>query len=81
MNWEETNAGLGHLVHFFAFLLEKFKGFKFRKVDTFEINGSYSKLKGRFGDSIETYEMLIIKIYLKIIIKFLDMAHLQVSLN
>jgi len=58
VNWEETNAGLGHLVHFFAFLLEKFKGFKFRKVDNFEINGSFSKLKGKFGDSVENYEML-----------------------
>lgn len=57
VNWEETNAGLGHLVHFFAFLLEKFKGFKFRKLDAFEINGSFSKIKGKIGDSIDTYEM------------------------
>lgn len=57
MNWEETNAGLGHLVHLFAFLLEKFKGFKYKRVEGFEINGNYSKLRGKIGDSADTYEM------------------------
>ena len=57
INWEDTNAGLGHMVHFFAFMLEKFKLFKYTKVDNFEINGSFSKLRGKIGDSADTYEM------------------------